>query len=166
MLPDEVTKFIGRSIGTVACEVEKGSIKRFADAVDDPNPFYWDEKLAEKSSHGSIIAPPGFFGWPIELPRGMTLQTPAEIVDPPEVAENLRAALAKAGFWRVVDGGREYEFFRSVRAGDVLTAKSFIKDIREREGKTGKMAFMIIETAYHNQSNELAAMARATAIYR
>jgi hydroxyacyl-ACP dehydratase HTD2-like protein with hotdog domain len=82
------------------------------------------------------------------------------------VTENLRAALAKAGFGRVVDGGIEYEFFCPVHAGDVLTAKSIIKDIVEREGKTGKMAFMIIETAYHNQNNELVAKARATAIYR
>jgi acyl dehydratase len=166
MLPEEVTKFIGKSIGTVVCEVEKGAIKKFADAVDDPNPFYWDEKFAGKSRHGSIIAPPGFFGWPVKLPRGMTFQRPTDISDPPEVTESLRAALAKAGFWRVVDGGIEYEFFLPVRAGDVLTAKSMIKDIVGREGKTGKMAFMVIETAYHNQSNELAAMARATAIYR
>ena len=40
-----------------------------------------------------------------------------------------------------------------------------IKDIREREGKAGKMAFIIIETAYHNKKDELVANARATAIY-
>jgi acyl dehydratase len=166
MLPEEVTKFIGKSIGTVLCEVEKGAIKKFADAVDDTNPFYWDEEYAAKSRYGSIIAPPGFFGWPVKLPRGMTFQRPTDISDPPEVTENLRAALAKAGYWRVVDGGIQYEFFQPVRAGDILTAKSMIKDIVGREGKTGKMAFMVIETAYHNQNNELAAMARATAIYR
>jgi acyl dehydratase len=166
MLPEEISKFIGKSIGVVACEVEKGSIKRFADAVDDPNPLYWDEKYAGKSRYGSIIAPPGFFGWPVKLPRGMTFQRPTDISDPPEATENMRAALAKAGYWRVVDGGIEYEFFQPVRAGDMLSAKSMIKDITEREGKTGKMAFIIIETAYHNQKDELVAKARATAIYR
>jgi hydroxyacyl-ACP dehydratase HTD2-like protein with hotdog domain len=108
---------------------------------------------------------PGFFGWPVNLPRGMTFQRPTDISDPPEATENMRAALAKAGYWRVVDGGIEYEFFQPVRAGDVLSAKSMIKDIREREGKAGKMAFIIIETAYHNQKDELVAKARATAIY-
>jgi acyl dehydratase len=166
MLTEEMAEFIGKSIGTVACEVEKGSIKRFADAVEETNLLYWDEEYAGKSRYGSIIAPPGFFGWPVNLPRGMTFQRPTDISDPPEVTENMRVALAKAGFGRVVDGGIEYEFFQPVRAGDVLSAKSMIKDIIEREGKTGKMAFMIIETAYHNQNNELAAMARATAIYR
>ena len=166
MLPEEISKFIGKSIGVVACEVEKGSIKRFADAVEETNPLYWDEEYAAKSRYGSIIAPPGFFGWPVKLPRGMTFQRPTDISDPPEVAEGMRAALAKGGYWRVVDGGVEYEFFQPVRAGDVLAAKSVIKDIIEREGKTGKLAFVIIETAYHNQKDELVAKARATAIYR
>jgi acyl dehydratase len=166
MLPEEISKFIGKSIGVVACEVEKGSIKRFADAVEETNPLYWDEKHAAKSRYGSIIAPPGFFGWPVNLPRGMTFQRPTDISDPPEVAEGMRAALAKAGYWRVVDGGIEYEFFKPVLAGDMLTAKSIVKEIREREGKTGKMAFVIIETAYHNQKDEPVAIARATAIYR
>jgi len=166
MLPEEIAKFIGKSIGTVICEVEEGSIKRFADAVGETNPLYWDEEHAGKSRYGSIIAPPGFFGWPAKLPRGMTFQRPTDISDPPEATEAMRAALAKAGYWRVVDGGIEYEFFQPVKAGDVLTAKSTIQDIREREGKTGKMTFIIIETAYYNQNNELAARARATAIYR
>jgi len=166
MLPEEINKFIGKSIGTVACEVEKGSIKRFADAVDDPNSLYWDEKHAGKSRYGSIIAPPGFFGWPVKLPRGMTFQRPTDITDPPEATEAMRAALAKAGYANVLDGGIEYELFLPVRAGDVLSAKSIIKDIREREGKTGKMAFIVIETSYYNKKNELVATARATAIYR
>ncbi|MBM4446698.1 MAG: MaoC family dehydratase [Chloroflexi bacterium] len=49
MLPEEVTKFIGKSTGVVVCEVEKGAVKKFADAVDDPTPFYWDEKYARNS---------------------------------------------------------------------------------------------------------------------
>ena len=43
-------------------EVEKGAIKKYADAVDDHNPLYWDDEYAKNSRYGSIIAPPGFFG--------------------------------------------------------------------------------------------------------
>ena len=165
MLPEEISKFIGKSIGVVACEVEKGSIKRFADAVEETNSLYWDEKHAGKSKYGSIIAPPGFFGWPVKLPPGATFQRPTDIADPPEATDEMRTALAKAGYANVLDGGIEYEFFQPVRAGDMLTAKSSIKDIREREGKMGKMAFLIIETIYYNKKNEQVAIARATAIY-
>ena len=166
MLPEEMAPFIGKSIGTVACEVEKGSIKRFADAVEETNPLYWDEDYAKKSKFGSIIAPPGFFGWPVKLPPGQTFQRPTDISDPPEVTDGMRTALAKAGYANVLDGGVEYEFFLPVRAGDSLTVRSIIKEVREREGKTGKMAFLVIETTYHNQKKELAAVQRSTAIYR
>ena len=47
-------------------------IKKFADAMDDRNPLYWDEEYAGNSRFGSIIAPPGFFGWPSKWARGLT----------------------------------------------------------------------------------------------
>ena len=118
MLADEVAKFIGKSIGSVVCEVEKGSIKRFADAVGETNPLYWDEEYAAKSRYGSIIAPPGFFGWVVKLPPGATFQRPTDISDSPEATKRMRAALAEAGYPRELDGSIEYEFSRPVRAGD------------------------------------------------
>jgi hypothetical protein len=41
-----------------------------------------------------------------------------------------------------------------------------IKDIIEREGKTGKMAFITTETTYINQNGDLVAKARGTSIQR
>lgn len=45
-------------------EVEKGMIRRFALAVGDPHPLYYDEAFAAKTVHGGIIAPYTFpFEW-------------------------------------------------------------------------------------------------------
>ncbi len=159
MLPEEVTKFIGQPTGEATYEVEKGAITRFAEAVGDPNPIYWDEEYAKKSKYGSIIAPPGFFGWPVRRPRS---------ADAPDVIAGARGGpnLAAAGYPRVLDGGTEYDFVKPIRAGDTLTAASMIKDIVEREGRTGKMAFLIRETTYTNQDGEVVARARGTSIHR
>ncbi|MCJ7743240.1 MAG: MaoC family dehydratase N-terminal domain-containing protein [Dehalococcoidales bacterium] len=43
---------------------------------------------------------------------------------------------------------------------------SVVKDVMEREGRTGKMAFMITETTYTNQKGEVVAKARGTSIHR
>ena len=59
MLPEEITKFIGKPMGKSVFQVEKEPIRRFADSVEDGNPLYWDEEYAKKSKYGSIIAPPG-----------------------------------------------------------------------------------------------------------
>jgi len=160
MLPEEVTKFIGQAGSVKVFEVEKGAIKRFADAIDDPNLLYWDEEYARNSRYGSLIAPPGFFGWPAKLPRGAPLTSASELM------VNLRPAITKAGYPRSLDGGIDYEFFHPVRAGDTLAVSSMIKDIIGREGKTGKLVFVITETTYTNQNGDLVARARGTSIFR
>ena len=166
MLPEEVTKLIGQGAGMRIFEVEKGAIKKFADAVDDRNPLYWDEEFARNSRYGSIIAPPGFFGWPTKWARESTFPLSSEGAEPAGAIVDPRAVLAEAGYSRVLDGGMEYEFFSPVRAGDTLVASSMIKDIVEREGKTGKMAFLFIETTYTNQNGDLVAKARQTTVHR
>ena len=161
MLPEEVTKFIGVNTGVSVFEVEKEPIKRFADSIDDPNPLYWDEEYAKKSRYGSLIAPPGFISipWNTRAKGGETS---------PDPRTELRAALRKVGYVNPggIDAGIEYEFFNPVRAGDTITASSVIKDIFEREGKTGKMSFTINETTYTNQNGDLVAKARSTFIQR
>jgi acyl dehydratase len=166
MLPAEVSKFIGQTSDTSIFEVEREAIRRFADAVDDPNPLYWDEEYAKKSRYGSIIAPPGFLssywfsGRPTKWPKRGEATSQA--------GRQLSDALTKAGYTNpaAIDAGIEYEFFYPVRAGDTITVSSMIKDIIEREGKTGKMAFVTTETTYINQNGDLVAKARGTSIQR
>lgn len=159
MLPESVTQFVGRGGEVRVFEVEKGAISRFAEAVDDPNPLFRDEEYARNSRYGSIIAPPGFFGWPAKQPRGAALVGGG-------AGGGLAAELAKIGYSRLLDGGMEYEFFCPVRAGDTLACSSAIKDIREREGSTGKMVIVRTETTYVNQHGDKVATAIGTAIYR
>jgi len=158
MLPEEVTKLIGQSGDVRIFEVEKGAIRRFAEAVDDPNPLYWDEEYAKNSGYGSIIAPPGFFGWPA---KGVKEGVPYS-----ETMIEISSALTKAGYTNpaAIDARLEYNFFSPVRSGDTLAATSIIKDIVEREGRTGKMAFIITETTYTNQRGDLVAKARSILI--
>jgi len=166
MMPEELTKLIGQGGSVRIFEVEKGAIKKFADAIDDRNPLYWDEEYARNSRYGSIIAPPGFFGWPTKWARGSTFPLTPEGDDSAEPTPNPRPLLQKAGYGRGLDGGIEYEFFGPVRAGDTLAVRTTIKDMVEREGKAGNMIFVIIETTYTNQDGKLVAKARQTSINR
>ncbi len=161
MLPKEVIELIGKAGDVRVFEVEKEVIRRFADAVGDQNPLYYDEEYARNSRYGSIIAPPGC----ISSPWFGKLKSGAPSSD---VREELRAALIKAGYTNpgAIDAGIEYEFFRPVRAGDIIASTSMIKEVVEREGKTGKMAFTITETTYTNQNDDLVAKTRGTLIQR
>ena len=158
MISEEVTDLMGKVGDIMIMEVERGAIKRYADAVDDRNPVYWDEEYARSSRYGSIVAPPGFFGWPTKWTGGIPIRT--------KLRDEVSAILAQAGYSRGLDGGIEYEFFCPVQAGDVLRALPRIIGIDEREGKTGRLAFSVIETTYTNQNGDLVAKARQTMIHR
>lgn len=153
-ITDEVRAMIGATSEPDILEVERGAIRRYADAIEDPNPLFRDVEHARNSRYGEIICPPGFFGWPVKRSGRMGLTA------------KVREALTKAGYSRLLDGGVEYECFLPIRAGDTLTAYSRIADITEREGKTGKMTFTITETTYVNQNGDLVVKARGTMICR
>ena len=152
---DELRGLIGIMTEPVINEVEKGAIRRYAEAVGDPNPLYCDVEYARNSKYGELICPPGFFGWPMKASTGAV-----------EVMAPVFSALFKAGLVRILDGGVAYEFFLPLRAGDTLTWYARFADVREREGKTGKMVFLTFETTYINQRGDLVAKSRNTFLGR
>lgn len=153
-IPDELKAMIGTTTGAMVMEVERGAIRRFADAIDDPNPLYQDAEYARNSRYGEVICPIGFFGWPL---KGGGLEQTMNMLMP---------VMMKAGLFRILDGGVDYEYFLPIRAGDVLTAVGKFANIRVREGKSGNMLFMTIEQTYFNQNGDTVAIARQTIIAR
>ena len=152
MISDEIQSMIGLWSEPVVLEVERGAIARYADAIDDPNPLYRDEEYAKNSKYGGIIAPPGFFGWPVgggDIEAGMS---------------RVVGAVAEAGMLRILDGGIELNFLVPVRAGDTLVTYGKLADVREKQTSQGKMLFLIIEQKYLNQDGALVAVARQTLI--
>jgi acyl dehydratase len=154
-VPDEVMRMVGIVSEPVMCKVEEGAIERFADAVDDPNPLYRDAEYAKRSRYGGIIAPLGFFGWPL---KGKTIEGDL----------NFREVIAKhMALTQGLDGGSEYGYFLPVRAGDTLTAYTKMADIVEREGRDGRtMVFVTRAIRYLNQNGDLVAIAKVTTIMR
>jgi acyl dehydratase len=153
-IPDELKAMIGTMTEPIIMEVERGAIRRYADAVDDHNPLFRDVEYAKNTKYGEVICPPGFFGWPM---KGNPLESLMGLVTP---------ALLKTGLFRILDGGVDQEFYLPIRAGDVLTAYGKVADIREREGKSGKMLFVTLEMTYLNQNGDLVSKARSTIIAR
>lgn len=154
ILTDEIKAMIGTLSEPVIMEVGRVAIRRYADAVGDDNPLFHEVEDAKAAGYEDIICPPGFWGWPI---KGRATIGGMSIVG---------AVLVKAGLWRILDGGVDQEFYIPIRAGDTLTAYSKIADIREREGKAGKMIFTTVETTYLNQNGDTVAVNRATIIAR
>lgn len=153
MVPDSLKQYIGKVDPPHIREVEKGAIRRYADAVGDDNPLYSDEEYARKSRYGCIIAPPGFFGW-----AKKTISSSEGLV-------GLIGAMIEAGYAGILDGGMAYDFYLPVRVGDTLVVSPKVADITLKEGKT-KMMILRFEASYTNQNGDLVAKSYQTLIGR
>ncbi|HVA68113.1 MAG TPA: MaoC family dehydratase N-terminal domain-containing protein [Candidatus Binataceae bacterium] len=140
---EEVKKQIGMESESRTAEIERGAIRRFAEAVGDSNPVFNDEAAARHTPFGGMIAPPTFC-------RSISAAIP-----------DIKLNMAQ---FRGLDGGSEWEYFEPIRAGDRITVVSKVADLRESAGKLGPMVFITIETSYTNQFGQLCAVQRATGI--
>jgi acyl dehydratase len=140
---DEVRKQIGLQSEAHVVEVERGAIRRFAEAIGDSNPLFHDEAAARKTRFGGIIAPPTFC-------RSLGAAIPEIKINMPQ--------------FRGLDGGSEWEYFEPIRPGDRIRVLTKIADIRESAGRLGAMVFITVETSYTNQHDLLCAVQRSTVI--
>ena len=160
MIPEEAAKMIGKADPPRVYEIEKGAIKKYADAVGDRNPLFWDEEYAINSRYGSIIAPPGFTGWPVQWTEAMPGMTVGGLLD------KLTEIMAKDGHPFILDGGNETEFKIPVRPGDILVISSKLANITERDSKGTQMFFCTYEVEYTNQNGAVAIRMLQTMIFR
>src|SRR5713101_2981331 len=66
---------------------------------------------------------------------------------------------------RILHGEQEFEFYKPLLVGDVLTGTARIANVYEKEGgRGGKMSFLVMEIEYKNQKGEKVAIARSTLI--
>lgn len=155
-IPAETKAMIGKKRINVY-EVTKKDIRRFAQAIGDPNRLYYDEEYAKKSRYGKIIAPPlfchsiAFEDVPAEKLREDGLPTEIDVPLPVQ---------------RAIGGGSEFEVGEPISPGDVITVTGTIIDIYEKQGKSGVLYFVVIDTVYTNQNGKMVAREKAKYIQR
>lgn len=147
VITEEMRNAIGVESEPSVYEIEKEPIRRWAESIGDANPLYRDEAYAQKQGYRSIIAPPGFI---------------AQYAFPTKFG--MPRATFKRPFTRNLNGGNEYDFLKPICAGDVISSTTKVSDMRERDGRMGKMLIITMETTYKNQDGEIVAKSRGTGI--
>ena len=127
-------------------EVTTEMIVRFARSTGETNPLYLDEEAGRGSPHGSIIAPPTFCNmFASGSPR-------------PDI---------KLEFGEVsLFAGQSIECLGTVRPGDTLNAKTRLKDVYAKTGRSGKMVFQVWQTSIANQSGNTVALVQESFVTR
>lgn len=155
-IPAKARAMIGKET-VVYYHVTDRDIRRFAQAIDDPNPLYSDPEFAKDSHYQSIIAPPllcQMFAY-TDAPESELKQdgSPKEIDVPLPTT-------------RVLGGGSSFEIGEPIRIGDEIKAVKKITDIYRKQGRSGELYFVVVDNMWTNQHSQMVAHEIATYIHR
>jgi acyl dehydratase len=137
---------VGKTYAPITYEVGRQKISEFAAAVGENSPIHHDLEAAKEAGYAEQVAP-------LTFATVLHLRAiPAVLTDPD----------LKLDYSRVVHGEQEFEYHRSILAGDVLVATQRIADISVR----GPLEFLRIETTIKDDAGGLVVVARASLISR
>jgi acyl dehydratase len=117
---------VGRESKPALNEVEKGAIRRFAEALGETNPIYFEEAAARAAGYRSVVAPPTF---------ATTLRA----------GSDLREGLMLTPGKHLLQAEQSFEYARPIVAGDRLTVRSRIADVAQRQTPSGLTDVVVIE---------------------
>lgn len=128
----------------VSPPISLSDIRKWGIAVywpEKPPQIYWDEEYAKGTRWGGVIAPQDFnpFAWPVER----------------EIRPERATPRGGGPGTRGMNGGQTDTFFAPMRPGDVIRARSRLRDWEETQTRLGLTLFSYTETEWRNQNDEL-----------
>ena len=155
-------------------DVNEEYLRRFTQALMDPDPRYWDQDFAKSTQYGEIITPPIMVSYMATRIRPDQEDPISRAFDEDPESDGIGrverpGALppVPTSLVRVLNAGNELEIYRYPSIGDKIFFQNRYSDIRERSGRDGQ-AFLIIttETTYKNQRDEVLCITRSSTIRR
>src|SRR5215831_4440667 len=134
---------VGHTTQAVSATIDAADIRRFAEAVGDSNPLFFDPVAAERAGFAAVPAMPTF-------------------------VTRFRVSFAEAGLdpehSQVLHAEQEYEYTRPLYAGDTLVVRHRVASLRQ-SGRGG-MAIMTLEQLGDTLDGARVVTGRATVIVR
>lgn len=131
--------------------------RRFAHAVNDLNPVYFDEMAAQTAGYRTIIAPPTFIAG--------ALQRVGRVADLDADGRWVEAAPVFVGR-PMVFGGEAWRYGTPLCVGDEVTVEARLGDVNRCRGRSGPFVRVIRQTVVDNQFGERVVEIRRTGIIR
>ena len=129
-----------------AFKVTREMILAFAYSTGETHPLYSDEDAARASEYGDLIAPPTFCNIFVD-----GLKRPDIELEFGDLALFASQAIENLG---------------PIKPGDTLEAKTKLKDVYAKTGRSGKMAFVVWETSFTNQHGATVVLVRDAFVRR
>ena len=159
-LPETVTSLIDevQYEETGEFPVERGYIWTTCSSVQNGNPLFWDDEIAERITGGPIAPPTMLSVWfrphhwtPTRPTEGLPLKAHFDMKELLELPE-------------AIISENTIVFHEPVRVGDVITSCQKLKSVSdEKTTKLGTGRFWVIDVEYRNQHGDLVGVESYTA---
>lgn len=152
--------------------LEADTLRRFVQAIMDADPLYFDEAEAAISKYGGLVAPPLYPVHAFRRPAGTP--DPLDALAGDHDADGTQGSMG-VGFGlpsidmpyrRLLNGGNEIEFFRALRVGERVVAQPRYADVVLKQGKSGNLLLVTVETRFTTEAGELLLINKQTLIWR
>jgi hypothetical protein len=144
--------------------IEAGHILTFARALGDDNPVYRDEEAGVAAGVGGIIAPPTFVAAGAHFDPDYPLR-PAAGAPWFGSGRDATGATGDPSGQTALHAEQHFEYHRTLRAGDILSASSHDGRTWQREGaRGGTMTFTEYVTEYRDAHGERVVTSRTVGV--
>ena len=150
-------------MAAITFPIEATHILMFARSIGDENPVYNDADKAKATEAGGIIAPPTFFAAVAQFNPEQSRPRPGtKWFGSGGTPSGIEGRAPSAGG---LNAEQHFEYFRPIRAGEVLTAETRPGKTWERESKrAGKLMFSDRITEFRDQNGELVVSLRSVSV--
>jgi acyl dehydratase len=159
LIPPETVALIGQiESERSAVEITALGAQRYAHAVGDLNPMYFDEEAATAAGYPTLVAPPTYVQYALVASR------PLENIREDGLFKGNSALRLRVQ--RTMFGGEEWDFVAPVCVGDHIGAITRVIGLDEKQGSKGPFVRITRETTYTNQFGNVVARTRQIGIAR
>jgi acyl dehydratase len=160
LIPPEIAARVGTVAATASGEVNRREWQRWAVAVKDHNPLWFDPQVARSAGYDDVVAPPLYVQYAV---LGVT---PLDGLRPDGSSGAVSGNLAFPDAPRRMAGGESTTFHLPCYHRDEITMVRTIESVVDKQGRSGPFVLVTWRTAYTNQRDELVAEASTSMIAR
>ncbi len=160
LIDAETAARVGTVAATATGEVIRRDWQRWAAAVGDDNPLWFDPDYARANGYRDVICPPLYLQYAI---LGVA---PLSSLRPDGSSGAVSGSLSFPNAPRRMAGGESTTFHLPAYHRDEIETVRTISSIVEKEGRSGRFVLVTWHTVYRNQNRELVAEATTSMIAR
>jgi acyl dehydratase len=160
LIDDESAARVGTVIATAGGEVNRRDWQRWAAAVGDHNPLWFDGEYARAHGYRDVICPPMF------LQCAVLEVTALGDLRPDGTTGAASGSLAFPRAPRRMAGGENIIFYLPAYHRDEIKMVRTLDSIVEKEGRSGRFVLVTLRGEYRNQDRDLVAEATTSIIAR